>query len=297
MLPFLLVLCVIVIAGLLWKLSLLRKSLRETAEDLEDILSQDTNRLITVSSRDKTVRNLVGLLNGQLLLLRRARHRYECGDRELRESITNISHDLRTPLTALNGYMALLKKEEHTPASLRYLAIMEGRLAAMKQLTEELFGYSLVHSPQEKETEAVSLNHALENALVSFYAVFSEKNITPVISIPETPIVRVLEPSSLDRVLENVIHNAVKYSSGGLTVTLTEDGAITFTNPAPNLTPVATARLFDRYYTVETITEPGTGKSSTGLGLSIARRLVEHMDGTISAVYQNGELHITVQFP
>lgn len=314
MLPFLLFVCVCAITGLLWKLFLLRKSLRETAENLEEILSQDTNRLITVSSRDKAVRSLVCRLNGQLLLLRRARHRYECGDRDLNESITNISHDLRTPLTALSGYMALLKKEEHTPASLRYMDIMEGRLAAMKQLTEELFGYSLVRSPQEEEPKKLSLKHTLEDILVSFYAAFSSKGITPLIQLPASPVIRTLEPSSLRRVFENIINNAVKYSAGALTVTLTEDGTVTFINPAPGLTPVDTARLFDRFYTVESIRAAGTEafpakdsgskadgadtrQSSTGLGLSIARHLVERMGGTISATCQNGELHITVQFP
>lgn len=314
MLCLLLVLCVIVITILLLKLYLLRKSLREVEKNLAIILSEDTNLLLTVSSRDKAVRRLANQLNAQLLKLRRARLRYEYGDRELKEAVANISHDLRTPLTALSGYMELLKKEAHTPSSQRYLSIMEGRITSMKQLTEELFCYALVHRPQEEQPEALSLNHTLEDVLVSFYAAFSSKGITPVIQIPELPVMRVLEPISLRRVFENIIHNAIKYSAGDLSVTLTEDGTVTFVNAAPNLTPVTTAKLFDRFYTVETVdaseTEAfrpkgggskaesaGIGLSSTGLGLSIARRLVERMDGTISAAYKNGELYITVQFP
>lgn len=295
MLCLLLVLCVIVITVLLLKLHLLQKNLREVEENLETILSEDTNLLLTVSSRDKAVGRLANQLNEQLLKLRRAKHRYEYGDRELKEAVTNISHDLRTPLTALNGYMELLKREAHTPSSLRYLAIMEGRIASMKQLTEELFCYSLLHSPQEEQPEALSLNHTLEDVLVSFYAAFSSKGITPVIQMPESSVMRVLGPSSLKRVFENIIHNAVKYSAGDLTVILTEDGIVTFANTAPNLTPVTTAKLFERFYTVETVDAAGT--EASGLGLSIARHLVERMGGTISSAYKNGELHITVQFP
>lgn len=297
MIYLLLILCLLVITGLLLKLHLLRKSLREVGDSLEFVLSQDTNLLITVSSRDKTVCRLAELLNTQLRRLRKERQRYEHGDRELKEAVENISHDLRTPLTALSGYTELLKKEVHSPSALRYLEIMEGRISSMKLLTEELFRYSLLHSPREDKPVSLSLNHVLEDCLVSFYAVLQDKGITPVISMPESPVMRILDASSLSRVFQNIISNAVKYSVGDLSVTLTEDGTVTFVNPAPHLTPVITAKLFDRFYTVETVDAPTEPTTSSGLGLSIARLLVERMGGMIYAEYKSGELHITVQFP
>lgn len=292
-----LVLCVICIPALSVKLYVLRKGIREIGDSLETILSDNTNLLITVSSRDRSVRWLASQLNTQLRLLRDARHRYEYGDRELKEAISNISHDLRTPLTALNGYMNLLKKEKHSPAAHRYLEIMEGRISAMKQLTNELFCYSVLRNPREEKPTMLSLNRILEENLLSFYAAFQDNSITPVIHLPELPVMRVLDSFSLNRVFQNIISNAVKYSTGDLTVTLTENGTITFVNSAPNLTPVSTAKLFDRFYTVKTVDVPPEQTASSGLGLSIARLLVERMGGTISADHKNGELYITVQFP
>lgn len=297
MIYLLLILCLLAITGLLLKLHLLRKSLREVGDSLEFVLSQDTNLLITVSSRDKTVRRLAELFNTQLRLLRKEKQRYEHGDRELKEAVTNISHDLRTPLTALCGYLELLKKEEHSSSAQRYLEIMEGRIASMRLLTEELLQYSLVRSLRLAEPTSLSLNAILEDSIISFYAALEARHITPVISIPDSPVMRFLDASSLNRIFQNIIGNAVKYSQGDLSVTLTENGTITFVNSAPGLTPVTTAKLFDRFYTVKTVEASQGTDTSSGLGLSIARLLAERMGGTISAEHINGELHITVQFP
>ena len=264
-----------------------------------------TNALVTISSRDRHIRRLAAQLNRQLSRLRSRQLKYENGDRELKEAITNISHDLRTPLTAMSGYLELLKKEleaggasDDRPASpssqkksARYLAFIQNRLDTMKQLTEDLFRYSIVLSMQEEKPERLSLNRVLEDSLMGAWSSLEQRRITPVISIPQTPVTRLLDPSALSRIFANILSNAVKYSDGDLCVTLNESGAITFSNHAAALTPVAVEKLFDRFYTVE------NSSASTGLGLSIARLLTERMGGAINADYKEGKLHITVQFP
>lgn len=288
------------------KLFLLHKSIREISEELTAIQGVHTNALVTISSGDRHIRRLAAQLNRQLSRLRSRQLKYENGDRELKEAITNISHDLRTPLTAMSGYLELLQKElsgggvtgngQALPASsaeksARYLAILQNRLDTMKQLTEELFRYSVVLSVQEEKLEKLSLNRILEDSLIASWSNLEQRGITPVICIPQTPVIRLLDSSSLSRVFANILSNAVKYSDGDLQVTLTEAGAITFSNHAAALTPVTVKKLFDRFYTVE------SSNASTGLGLSIARLLTERMVGSIDAVYEEGELHITVQFP
>lgn len=99
------------------------------------------------------------------------------------------------------------------------------------------------------------------------------------------------DPTALRRVFGNILNNAVKYSDGDLQVTLTADGAVTFSNHASGLDQVQTERLFDRFYTVE------TARGSTGLGLSIAKLLTEEMGGVITATYEDGQLRIRVAFP
>ena len=130
----------------------------------------------------------------------------------------------------------------------------------------------------------------MEESLVSFYGVFRERNIEPEIRLPEEPVWKTLDKEAISRVFSNIISNAIKYSEGDFSVSITEVGVITFSNIAGKLDAVSVGRLFDRFYTVE------TGGNSTGLGLSIAKILVNRMDGSISAEYQNGILYIRVRF-
>lgn len=271
------------------KLILLRIGLREAGRELTVVLSQNTNRLIGISSQDRALRRLVDVLNDQLRILQRERCRYQDGDRELKEAVTNISHDLRTPLTAISGYLELLDKEEHSSQTMRCLAIIRDRVSSMKQLTEELFRYSLALT-EEVQPEAVCLNSVLEDCLVSFFEIFLGRNITPEISLPDTPVIRTLDRSATFRVFSNIISNAAKYSVNDFCVTLESDGIVTFSNTAPSLSPVTAARLFDRFYTVENL------ETSTGLGLSIAKQLIERMGGEIISAYEDGRLAITVTF-
>ena len=280
----------VVTLALILKLILLKTGLNEIARELTLILSQDTNRLLGLSSRDRGVRRLASILNDQLIALQQERHRYQDGDRELREAVTNISHDLRTPLTAISGYLELLGREEHSPQALHCLEIIKNRVASMKQLTEELFRYSLALAPKDKNPEQLSLNIVLEESMLSFYEIFQQKNIAPQIVLPDTPVIRSLDKSALSRIFNNIISNAAKYSTEDFLVTLDLDGIVTFSNAAPGLSPITAARLFDRFYTVENL------EYSTGLGLSIARQLTEQMGGKITARYSEGRLIITVCF-
>lgn len=281
----------VVTLALILKLILLKTGLNEIARELALILSQDTNRLLGLSSRDMGVRRLASILNDQLIALQQERHRYQDGDRELKEAVTNISHDLRTPLTAISGYLELLGREEHSPQALHCLAIIKSRVDSMKQLTEELFRYSLALIPKDKNPEQLSLNQVLEESLLSFYEIFQQKRIAPQIVLPDTPVIRSLDKSALSRIFNNIISNAAKYSADDFLVTLDPDGIITFSNTAPGLSPIMAAKLFDRFYTVENL------EYSTGLGLSIARQLTEQMGGRITAGYSEGRLIITVCFP
>ena len=158
-----------VIFALLGKIHLMHKSVLEIEEAFETKLAADTNTLIDISSRDPYLCRLASSINTQLRILRKQRHRYLVGDRELKEAVTNISHDLRTPLTAICGYLDLLHKEPLSENAVRYLSLFENRTEAMKQLTEELFRYSVILSTQELEMETVCLNGVLEESIAAFY--------------------------------------------------------------------------------------------------------------------------------
>ena len=274
------------------QLRLLQKSLDDITDQLGDRLSSDTNNPIFLPTRDPCARRLAARLNVQLKELRRQRQRYESGDRELKEAVTNVSHDLRTPLTAICGYLELLEKGDNTPRQARYLSLIAGRAQAMRRLIEELLRCTVAASLEDGlSPEAVDLNGAVEEAVAALYGAFIEAGIVPRVSLPPERVARSLDRAALSRVLGNLLANALKYSAGDLDVVLSPDGAITLSNAAPALDEVQVGRLFDRFYTVE------TGRGSTGLGLSIARALTERMGGTISARYGAGRLTLEVRFP
>lgn len=276
---------------LLCRIFSLHRGIKEICQQFAQRLNEDTNTLIYVSSRDPRIRQLAAQLCVQLRLLRRQRHRYENGDRELKEAVTNISHDLRTPLTAISGYLELAEQEEQSESLKHYLAQIRSRTEAMKDLTEELFRYSVSISSAKLRPVPLQLGRVLEESLASAYTLLAEAGIEPVIRIPDTPIWRTLDETALSRILSNILSNAAKYSKGDLTVCLRPDGQITFSNSAPGLTPVMTERLFDRFYTVE------TARHSTGIGLSIARALTEQLGGTITASCREEQLILSLYFP
>ena len=276
-------------AGLMMKVILMRRAADEIRQGFEEKLKEDTNTLISISSGDKAMRRLAGSINIQLRALRRIRHRYVQGDLELKNAITNISHDIRTPLTAVCAYLDLLDACEKSAEAAKYLAIIRNRTEMLGQLTEELFCYSVTTAPnQEFVMEEIVMNGVLEESIAGFYAVLQEKNIMPKVRITEKKIVRRLNRDALLRVFANIINNAVKYSDGDLEVELTELGEVIFSNRASRLNEVQVVKLFDRFYTVE------ASRKSPGLGLSIAKTLTERMNGTILAGYENGRLWIKI---
>ena len=191
------------------------------------------------------------------------------------------------------GYLDLLEQAEMSEEDKRMLAIIKGRCDVLKQLIEELFAYTsgtamLITHPQ---LEAVNLNRFLEECLASYYAAFKKRQITPKITITKQPITRCLDKQALSRVIENILGNALKYSSGDLIISLSDNGVISFTNHTETLDEVMINQLFDRFYTVQ------TGGDSMGLGLSIAKELVKQMHGTIDAVCEKQMLTIRIQFP
>ena len=268
----------------------LRRSFDELADELDLCLSDETNVLLSTSSADRHVRRFADRLNRELKTLRSLRQSYRSGDEVLKTSVTNVAHDLRTPLTAIRGYLDLMGREELSDSAARYLGIIRERVGLMGELTEELFRWSAARQGEpERKPEEVSVGEVLEESLAAFYSTLTEHGIEPEIEIPENKVIRMTDRFALSRVFANLLQNAVRYSDGDLKVTLAESGEIVFSNRAAGLGEVGVMRLFDRYYTVD------SARKTTGLGLSITQELVEGMGGTVEAAYSDGRLVITVR--
>ena len=281
----------IVILILLGNLLSFQNSLQEITEGLDEKLHTDTNTLISVSSGNRKIRLFVEQINRQLWELRREQLNLNHGNQELKVAVTNISHDLRTPLTAICGYLDLLEQEESGDNVKKYLDVIRERTDSMRSLTEELFSCSLLAIQDEKlHIEQICINDILEQSIAGFYGVLVNKRILPDIQMSEIRVMRKLDKEAVRRIFDNILSNAARYSDGDLTVILSADGRMQFSNHAAKLSSVDVEKLFDRFYTVE------SARNSTGIGLSIARLLTERMGGDITAEYKDGQLYIQIAF-
>lgn len=293
------------------KIHLMKKDIRQIGESVNRILKSDTNTLLTISSSDKELKKLGSTLNKELRKLRTLKLEYENGNQEFRNLITNISHDMRTPLTAIKGYMDLIKQnrdkenkngkendkygskenDEYNDKENEYLRIIDNKTNELIDLTNQLFDFSkAVDIGIKMEKENNCINNIIEEVLASYYSAFREKSITPIINICKEKVYRNIDIKTITRVFENILSNVIKYSNGDFEVILENNGTIIFSNKARELDATTVRKIFDRYYTVQ------DAKRSTGLGLSIAKQLIELNDGNINAKYINGYLIIKIEF-
>ncbi len=161
----------------------------------------------------------------------------------------------------------------------------------LTELTEQFFDFSKALDIQnEIKREKIVVNDILEDSIASFYSLFKEYNITPNIDICKEKVVRLLNENMLKRIFENIIFNAVKYSEKDFNVKMYGNGTIEFSNKTDKLDQVSLEKMFNRYYTVR------NAKKSNGIGLSIAKQLVELSNGKIEAKYKNNSLMIVIKF-
>ncbi len=278
----------VLVVILLIRIHLMKKSIREISEGFEENIKDDTNIQIRISSGDKSVNKLAVKINHHLTELRRLELKYQDNDTELKEAVANMSHDLRTPLTAICGYLDLLENIELNEDGKRYVKQIRSRSEALKELTEELFRYSVLATMPEVKFDRVNICQVLEESLISFEGALDRAGIIPNVHMPKEALWRIVDKEMLSRIFSNIISNALKYSDGDLSIYIEETGVITFSNTAHKLTATEVGRLFDRFYTVD------NARKSTGLGLSIAKLLTERMNGKIYAIFKDDKLSIKV---
>lgn len=289
MIYILLTIFIIISLYLSIKLIILNKTIKEIENKLPFILNNNTNQLITISSNNKNLKKLVNNLNKDLKYLRKLKLEYINGNQNLVNVITNMTHDIRTPLTAIRGYLDLLETNNLTKKQKEYIKYINAKVNDLTILTEELFDYSKI-SNNSLDKENVCLNDELENIIASFYDLFKEKGINPSITITNKKIIRYINKLSFNRIIDNIIMNALKYSDEYINIKLDDNGIITFKNKTTILDRISVAKIFDRFFTVE------NANKSSGIGLSIARKLVELNNGKITAKLRNNELVITIVF-
>ena len=262
--------------------------LKNITRELKEITEKDTNLLLSTSSGDKSIKILVDSLNKELKKLLSLKREYSKGIFDVKKSAENIAHDIRTPLTAIKGYVDLLKKEELSEEGRKYLEIIKGRVDYMKEMTDELFLSLSMKSRGVLNLSNIDAKSILEEALVSYYNEFKKKGMSPSLMTPNEKVIIKADSKALYRAYSNIISNALKYGEGEFKVEMDEKGNTIFSNLAPNMDSVEANKLLDRYYTIS------DAKASSGIGLSISKEILQEMGGELKVKLENQRLYISI---
>lgn len=264
--------------------------LKNITRELKEITEKDTNLLLSTSSGDKSIKILVDSLNKELKKLLSLKREYSKGIFDVKKSAENIAHDIRTPLTAIKGYVDLLEEEELSEEGRKYLDIIRGRTQYLKSLTDELFLSLSMKSRGVLNLSDIDAKSILEEALVSNYKEFEKKGMTPSFITPNKKVIIKADSKALYRVYSNIISNALKYGEGEFKVEMDEKGNTIFSNLAPDMDSVEANRLLDRYYTIS------DAKASSGIGLSISKEILQEMGGELKVKLENNRLYISITY-
>ena len=262
--------------------------LKNITRELKEITEKDTNLLLSTSSGDKSIKILVDSLNKELKKLLSLKREYTKGIFDVKKSAENIAHDIRTPLTAIKGYVDLLEEEELSEEGRKYLDIIRGRTQYLKSLTDELFLSLSMKSRGVLNLSDIDAKSILEEALVSNYKEFEKKGMTPSFITPNEKVIIKADSKALYRAYSNIISNALKYGEGEFKVEMDEKGNTIFSNLAPNMDSVEANKLLDRYYTIS------DAKASSGIGLSISKEILQEMGGELKVKLENQRLYISI---
>ncbi|MFD1416150.1 sensor histidine kinase [Oceanobacillus jeddahense] len=269
----------------------LKKEIRSAAKQLKERHQAKTDTKIRLAYLDKDMEKLANEINLQIDESRHATAQKRRTENELKQAISSISHDIRTPMTSILGYIQFLE-DDHIPPEVRkeYTLIVKNGASRLKVLLEDFFELSIMESADYPlKIESISLNDLIPEVLVGFYEAFNQKQMEPVVNIPEDNIRVKADASAVKRVMENLVLNALKHSTGNVTIALKSTPSLvelSISNPAPQLKEEDLFHLFDRFYKADQARK----EKGTGLGLAIAKGLMEKMNGSLSAELDEGQL-------
>ena len=283
-------------AGLFIYLLILRHQLRQITEEMQRNRTLSYNKQISLSLLDGAVNALGTGINQMLDDQRRLKLETVRAENNLKQSVSDIAHDLRTPMTVIKGNLQLLAQEQLSQQGAEYLAVCREKTDTLKDMADAFFEMSVLESSNEPvNLQKVDLTRVLMQFLADSEAVIRTHGLEPEIRLPEKSVFVHADEQLLLRMLGNLLNNIIKYADGSFRLTLEtngKSGRIVFANPVrPGQMP-DTGRMFERCYRADTSRSGG----SAGLGLYIVRLLAEKQNAAVSAAAEDGILTLTVIF-
>lgn len=276
------------------KLFSYKKQIRDITAQIREFKDRKTNKKINIQIPDKSIEELAFEINEYLELYKRNEQEKVVFENTLKQGIANMSHDLRTPLTSIIGYLKLLEKDEI--AKEEALAILKNKTSKLNVLINDFFELASIESEDyELDMTKVNLTNIVRDEVLSLYETFESKGFEPKINISDKPIFIKGDKDSLERIVDNLLSNTLKYAERDIEIDLEEvsgKAILTISNVCTTLGKEDAIHIFDRFYMADQVRK-GQG---VGLGLSIVKSLVEKMNGTITAKLEENEISMICEW-
>lgn len=279
---------------LLAYLYFIKKEVKNITEQLNNYNKGNTRKKIDINLFDKDIENLTKCINDHIDIHINSSIKQKNTENELKMAIANISHDIRTPLTSILGYIQMSKKKDILyEKQLECINIAESRAKSLKDILENFFSLSTIQSPEYSiEIEHINLNSILYEVISSFYDEFKNNNIELELDIKEENLVVLGNKVEVNRIIENLITNLIKYTKGDEYISLRREndkGMLVVSNKVENLKDEDAKLFFDRFYKQDISRH---SSKSSGLGLSIVKSLMEKMNGDIDVKVINNKIYL-----
>lgn len=294
---FIVITLVIITFIALTRLFSFKNEVRKIVRQLQLYNNRKTNKKIDITLIDQDIEHLGVEVNRLIDLYVMENRKRVLFEKEQRQAVANMSHDLRTPLTSIIGYIQIANNENLSEVEKEeLLATAFDRAKRLERLLNDFFELSVLESTDyELKLQRINLTKLLTEVLVSFYDRFQEKRLEPTIEGLENNVTIFADHSAVTRVIENLLSNTLKHADGNIMIRLEEQNGVAslmITNDALSLTEQDVQHMFDRFYMAD---QSRSGKS-TGLGLSIVKSLMEKMNGSISSKLNDGQLSIICEW-
>lgn len=278
---------------IMWKY---QRQVKDICRQLAFLMKHDSNMLIHREFGLGGIGMLSDRLNDLLELRRKEKRYYQEKETLIADTYTNLSHDIRTPLTSLDGYFQLMEACENVEEQRRYLNIIHERIHSLNEMLEELFMFTkLKNESYRLELTSCCINRILKETVFSYYDDWVRREIQPDIQITEEQLYIDGNKQGLSRIIQNVIKNGLDHGEKKIRIVLKREqkqAVLRISNQVIASEQIDIEHVFDRFYKADA----ARSKTSTGLGLSIAREFVRRMNGEIGAKIEENEFIVEMRF-
>lgn len=292
----LLLIAFVLLLILLFKYLQTKWQIRNLSKQMAELTNGTSEKMLDISLIDKDLEQLAGILNQYNDKQRQSIASTLRHENYLKESIANISHDLRTPLTVILGHLQLLRKENLTDRQAQRVETIFHKAERMNELIQTFYDLSVLDAEQiTPQREDFNLSNLLMNLITENTPALEAKNLSPKIDLPPHSVYLNSDCSMVERILQNLLINAIRYSSGDIKMSLKQDGEsktiFTIENPIESKTEINPDRLFERFYTGDASRHNG----GTGVGLAVVKLLTDKLGGNVSAEIKSNVLTVTLE--